>query len=41
MFMYISAKMYHPGRESDAREINKQTDSFQSVYILYTFGWFL
>jgi hypothetical protein len=33
--------MNHSGRESDARKINKQTDSFQSVYILYAFGWFL
>jgi hypothetical protein len=43
MFMYKSTKIYGttPGREPDVRKINKQTDSFRSVYILYAFGWFL
>ncbi len=43
MFMYKSTKMYGTtrGREPDVGKINKQTDLFHSVYILYAFGWFL
>ncbi len=36
----ISTKMHHPPERSWRKGINKQTDSFQSVYILYEFGWF-
>jgi hypothetical protein len=45
-YMYICLctnlqKCTTPRRESDVWKTNKQVDSFQSVYILYAFGWFL
>ncbi len=36
----IPTKLYHPQDRSWLKGINKRTDFFQTVYILYAFGWF-
>jgi hypothetical protein len=41
MSVYISTKCTTPGRDADIKGVNKQTDPFPSVDMLYAFGWFL
>jgi hypothetical protein len=44
IYVYVhteSSKMSTPGRVADVKGVNKQTNFFKSVYILYAFGWFL